>query len=236
MARAGSVGVETGSSRENGRAVMGSSVAVPPEGYNQRAIASNSGMRQSGPSKGRIVQSSDREGVHVVDGAIESDRPRMRWKMANPKLSEGDTVPAFEAESTSGETVSDQSLRGSKYVLYFYPKDDTPGCTTEACDFRDNMARLEGVGYQVLGVSPDSMKRHENFRARYELNFPLLSDPDKSLAETFGVFREKKNYGKTYMGIVRSTFVVSDDGTLTHVFDNVRAKGHVDRVLRELVE
>lgn len=155
--------------------------------------------------------------------------------MANPKLSAGDAVPAFSGESTNGDTVTNETLLGSKYVLYFYPKDDTPGCTTEACDFRDNMARLEGEGFTVFGVSPDSLKSHDKFQTKYELNFPLLSDPDKKIAEAFAVFREKKNYGKTYMGIVRSTFVVDAEGKLTHVFDNVRAKGHVDRVLREVV-
>lgn len=154
--------------------------------------------------------------------------------MANPKLSVGDAVPSFEANADDGETYSSESLRGSKYVLYFYPKDDTPGCTTEACDFRDNMARLEGAGYKVLGVSPDSVKSHDKFRSKYELNFPLLSDPDHDVAEAFAVWREKKNYGRTYQGIVRSTFVVDEDGKLTQVYDNVKAKGHVDRVLSEV--
>ena len=154
--------------------------------------------------------------------------------MANPKLSAGDPVPAFQADADNGEQVSNESLRGSKYVLYFYPKDDTPGCTKEACDFRDNMWRLESAGFKVLGVSPDSLKSHEKFRAKYELNFPLLADPDHELAKAFGVWREKTNYGKTYIGLVRSTFVVDEAGELVHVFDNVRAKGHVDRVLRDL--
>ncbi len=154
--------------------------------------------------------------------------------MANPNLEAGDTVPAFQADGHDGENVSDKSLRGSRYVLYFYPKDDTPGCTTQACDFRDNMARLQGAGYTVLGVSPDSLKSHEKFSSKYELNFPLLADPDHAVAEAFGVWREKKNYGRTYMGIVRSTFVVDEAGTLTHVYDNVKAKGHVDRVLSEV--
>lgn len=154
--------------------------------------------------------------------------------MANPKLSVGDPVPAFELEADDGQTVSAKSLQGSKYVLYFYPKDDTPGCTTEACDFRDNMARLQGAGYRVFGVSPDSLKSHGKFRDKYELNFPLLADPDHVAAEAFGVWREKQNYGKTYLGLVRSTFVVDADGTLSHVYDNVKAKGHVERVLKDV--
>ena len=152
----------------------------------------------------------------------------------NPKLSVGDDVPAFELDSDSDGKVSADDLKGSKYVLYFYPKDDTPGCTTEACDFRDNMARLEGEGYRVFGVSPDSVESHEKFRGKYDLNFPLLADPDHDVAEAFGVWREKKNYGKTYTGIVRSTFLVDEDGKLEKIYDNVRAKGHVERILREL--
>lgn len=156
--------------------------------------------------------------------------------MANPNLTVGESVPAFEAPADNGETYSNESLLGTNYVLYFYPKDNTPGCTTEACDFRDNMARLEGAGYTVIGVSPDSIKSHTKFRDKYDLNFPLLADPDHSVAEAFGVWREKKNYGKVYMGIVRSTFVIDGNGKLTHVFDNVKAKGHVDRVLTEVTQ
>lgn len=154
--------------------------------------------------------------------------------MANPNLSVGDRVPAFTADSVTGVPVSNESLLGTKYVLYFYPKDDTPGCTTEACDFRDNIGRLEGAGYRVFGISPDSLASHEKFRTKYDLPFELLSDEDHAVAEAFSVWREKTNYGKTYVGLVRSTFLVDEDGVLTHVYDNVRAKGHVERVLRDL--
>ena len=152
----------------------------------------------------------------------------------NPKLSVGDSVPAFELESNTEGTVSADSLKGSKYVLYFYPKDDTPGCTKQACDFRDNIGQLSEYGYDVYGVSPDSLKSHEKFRGKYDLNFPLLADPDHEVAETFGVWREKKNYGKTYTGLVRSTFFVDEDGKLEKIYDNVRATGHVERLIREL--
>lgn len=154
--------------------------------------------------------------------------------MANPKLNVGDPAPAFTATTHDGETLRLSDLSGQRVILYFYPKDDTPGCTAEACDFRDAGAQLDEVGARVIGVSPDSVKSHVKFRDKYALPFTLLADPDKSLAETFGVFREKKNYGRTYMGIVRSTFVIGPDGTLEQVFDNVRAKGHVERVLRSL--
>jgi len=130
--------------------------------------------------------------------------------------------------------LSDQSLAGQPYILYFYPKDNTPGCTTQACDFRDHMGRVESLGYQVIGCSPDSLKSHQNFQIKQSFNFPLLSDPEHSVAKAFGVWREKKNYGRVYMGIVRSTFVFNAKGELTHIFDNVRAKGHIDRLLSEL--
>ncbi|MCA9565271.1 MAG: thioredoxin-dependent thiol peroxidase [Myxococcales bacterium] len=153
--------------------------------------------------------------------------------MANPKLNEGDSVPSFSAESNEG-VVTAKSLKGSKYILYFYPKDDTPGCTKEACDFRDNIGQLESQGFKVFGISPDSSASHDKFRAKYELPFTLLSDADHTVAEAFAVWREKKNYGRTYTGLVRSTFVVDEDGKLLKVYDNVRATGHVARLLKEL--
>lgn len=152
----------------------------------------------------------------------------------NPNLSEGDNVPEFTAESDDAGTISSADLLGEKYVLYFYPKDMTPGCTTQACDFRDNIEKFKSQGYRILGVSPDSVARHEKFRDKESLNFTLLSDPDHELAEMFGVWREKKNYGKVYVGIVRSTFIVNEEGKIDTIYDNVRAKGHVDRLVREL--
>ncbi len=152
----------------------------------------------------------------------------------NPQLSEGDNVPEFTAESDDAGTISSADLLGQKYVLYFYPKDMTPGCTTQACDFRDNLEKFKAQGYRILGVSPDSVARHEKFRDKESLNFTLLSDPDHELAEQFGVWREKKNYGKVYVGIVRSTFIVNEEGKIDTIYDNVRAKGHVDRLVREL--
>lgn len=154
--------------------------------------------------------------------------------MANSKLSAGDMAPSFETESDDAGTISTEALLGQKYVLYFYPKDMTPGCTTQACDFRDNLERFDALGYRIFGISPDSVKRHEKFRTKENLNFTLLVDEDHAISEAFGVWREKKNYGKTYMGIVRSTFVVSETGELEAIHDNVRAKGHVERLLGSL--
>ncbi len=152
----------------------------------------------------------------------------------NPVLEEGQAAPEFQATLGDGTSFALSSLQGKNAVLYFYPKDDTPGCTTQACDFRDNFARLETAGFTVLGISPDGEASHQRFVQKYDLPFSLVCDPDHSVAEAYGVWREKKNYGRTYMGIVRSTFVLDPRGNLTKIYDNVRAKGHVERLLREL--
>lgn len=152
----------------------------------------------------------------------------------NPKLSVGDVAPEFALASDDRGEVSLAGLRGQRVVLYFYPKDMTPGCTTQACDFRDNLGRLEALGYVVFGVSPDSVARHATFREKHGLTFGLLADEDHAVAEAYGVWREKTNYGKTYEGIVRSTFVIDEAGVLVDVQDNVRAKGHVARLVDAL--
>ncbi len=134
---------------------------------------------------------------------------------------------------------ADISLRdvgGSWVVLYFYPKNDTAGCTAEACDFRDNMQRLTGVGAVVVGVSPDSAKSHEKFRGKYGLNFTLVSDPDKEICLRYGVWVEKSMYGRTYMGVERTTFLIDPNGIIRRVFPKVKVRGHVDEVLRVLHE
>lgn len=157
--------------------------------------------------------------------------------MSDPvQLSPGDAAPSFEALDQDGETHNLQTYLddGKTVILYFYPKDSTPGCTTQACDFRDNMARLSSEQYVVLGVSKDSGKSHQNFVAKQELNFPLLVDEDLALHQAFGTWRLKKNYGREYMGCARSTFVILPDGTLRWCRYNVKAKGHVGMLMREL--
>ena len=152
----------------------------------------------------------------------------------NPELVEGQEAPGFTLESDDrGEVSLDDLLEERKLVLYFYPKDMTKGCTTQATDFRDNLETFEEHGWQVVGVSPDPVERHAEFREKEDLNFTLLSDPDHEVAETYGVYREKTNYGKKYMGIVRSTFLIDTDGTIETIQDNVRATGHVGRLLRD---
>ena len=154
----------------------------------------------------------------------------------NPKLSIGDKAPDFTLDSDDrGEVSLDELLEEGKVVLYFYPKDMTPGCTTEACDFRDHFDEFADKGYQIVGVSPDDVDSHEEFRETYDLNFTLLADPDHDVATNYGVYREKTSYGNTYEGIVRSTFLIDEDGTIEEIQDNVQATGHVNRLLRDSV-
>lgn len=152
----------------------------------------------------------------------------------NPKLSVGDQAPDFELESDEGETVALEDFDGERLVLYFYPHDMTPGCTTQACDFRDNLDDFYSEGWNVVGISPDELESHEEFRDKYDLNFPLLSDPDHEVADRYGVWREKNNFGRTYEGVVRSTFLIDEDGTIVEMYDEVRATGHVSRLLGDL--
>lgn len=143
----------------------------------------------------------------------------------------GRKAPSFELSDESGKQVSSASLAGKPYLLYFYPKDDTPGCTKEACDIRDSFARFGKQGLRVLGVSPDSAQSHSKFIKKYGLPFTLLSDPEKTLASAYGVWGEKNNYGKKYMGIIRSSFLVGPDGVIKKAYRGVKVNGHVDAVL-----
>ncbi len=149
-------------------------------------------------------------------------------------LQTGDPIPEFALASTQGGEVSSMSLRGKRYVLYFYPKDDTPGCTTEACNFRDNLPHFNDTGTPVYGVSPDDLTAHQKFIAKYALNFPLLADPDHKLIEAVGAWVEKSMYGKKYMGVQRSTFVVGPDGRIEKVWPKVTPDGHAQEVLEYL--
>ncbi|HVU01188.1 MAG TPA: thioredoxin-dependent thiol peroxidase, partial [Polyangiaceae bacterium] len=151
-----------------------------------------------------------------------------------PGISVGDAVPAFALPDQHGKTISSESLAGKPYVLYFYPKDDTPGCTREACAFRDDFGKFGALGATVIGVSPDGEKSHAKFAEKYGLPFSLLADTDKTLARAFGVWVLKQNYGREYMGIERSTFVVGSDGKVKRVFRRVKVDGHSDAVLESV--
>jgi thioredoxin-dependent peroxiredoxin len=145
-------------------------------------------------------------------------------------LGEGDAAPSFSLHDQRGQTLSSDELAGKPYVVYFYPKDDTPGCTTQACGFRDTGAEFDEVGVRVIGVSPDSVASHQRFATKYGLPFTLLSDPEQALASEYGVWALKKNYGREYMGIVRSTFLVDGSGVIRKVWRGVRVNGHVAEV------
>ena len=149
-------------------------------------------------------------------------------------IEEGKPAPAFSLTSDTGETVTLEGLRGKPVLLYFYPKDDTPGCTTQACGIRDAWPEFERKGAVVLGVSPDSEASHVTFKEKYDLPFTLLADPDHATAEAYGVWVEKKNYGKTYMGIERSSFVIDAAGTVVKALRRVKPDSHVDDILAAL--
>jgi len=146
----------------------------------------------------------------------------------------GRKAPAFSLKDQQGQTHKLSDYKGRHVVLYFYPKDDTPGCTTEACGFRDDEAKLNKAGAVVLGVSPDDERSHEKFAGKYGLNFPLLADPEAKVARKYGVWREKNMYGRKFMGIVRTTFLIDPDGKVAQRWDKVKPKDHPAQVLAEL--
>ncbi len=152
------------------------------------------------------------------------------------ELKVGQKAPDFTLPSDTGEKISLKDFRGKKVVLYFYPKDDTPGCTKEACSFRDNIDRILQKDAVVLGVSADSIESHKKFKEKYNLNFPLLSDEKHKVLEKYGVWKEKKLYGKKFMGTVRTTFIIDENGKIAHIFKNVNVDGHTDEVLKKLEE
>lgn len=154
--------------------------------------------------------------------------------MSTTRLEAGTAAPAFTLSDQSGKSVSLADFRGQKVILYFYPEADTPACTTQACDFRDNLASLTAHGYVVLGVSKDSVEALAAFEEKYGLRFPLLSDESLTVHEAYGTWGEKQNYGKTYLGTLRSTFVIDENGALVHALYNVKAKGHLGMLSKKL--
>ena len=146
-------------------------------------------------------------------------------------LNEGDKAPNFTANDQNGKTVSLSDFAGKNVILYFYPKDDTPGCTAEACDFRDNYQSMLSKGFEVIGVSTDDEKSHKKFETKYSLPFPLIADTDKSINEAYGVWVEKNMYGKKYMGTARKTFIISLDGVISKIIDKVDTKNASQQVV-----
>ncbi|MBQ2033796.1 MAG: thioredoxin-dependent thiol peroxidase [Alistipes sp.] len=150
------------------------------------------------------------------------------------ELKVGDMAPDFTGRTQDGNTLSLADLKGSRTVFYFYPKDNTSGCTLEAKSLRDGKAELATRGYRIIGVSPDSERSHQNFCAKHELNFTLLADTDHSICEAFGVWQEKSMYGRKYMGVVRTTFLLDEEGCITHIFNKVKTAEHYQQIVNEL--
>lgn len=150
------------------------------------------------------------------------------------KLKEGELAPAIEAVDQYGEKITLEEYRGKKVVLYFYPKDNTPGCTAESCDLRDNYSRFLEQGFEVIGVSADSEKSHQKFISKHELPFRLISDIDKKVLKDYGAWGEKKLYGKSYLGIRRKTFIINEDGYVEKIIDKVKTKEHSKQIFEEL--
>lgn len=168
----------------------------------------------------------EKENVMTAHGAAAS---------ANSNIKEGEPAPDFSLPATGGETISLSKLKGKNVVLYFYPKDDTPGCTIEAKDFRDRMKEFESQNTVILGVSKDSIKSHDKFREKFCLPFPLLSDESGSVCEAYGVWVEKSMYGKKYMGIDRVTFLIDKQGNIANIWPKVKVDGHAQDVLETVV-
>ena len=176
---------------------------------------------RAGKMSGKVSPRKAAEG----DAALDREQ--------TPSIAVGSKAPTFSLKDQTGKVVHSASLKGQPYVVYFYPRDNTPGCTQEACDFRDDWSSFETAGVRVFGVSPDSEKSHEGFVSKYRLPFTLLSDPDKALAQAYGAWALKKNYGREFWGIVRSTFLIGSDGKVRRVWRNVKVAGHTQAVLAE---
>jgi thioredoxin-dependent peroxiredoxin len=154
--------------------------------------------------------------------------------MTDVRLQSGDPAPDFTLTTDTGDRLALADLRGHRVVLYAYPAAMTPGCTTQACDFRDSLSSLHKAGFEVVGISPDSPGKLAKFRERDSLTFPLVSDPDHRVLDAYGAWGEKQNYGRTYQGVIRSTFVIDENGRIERAMYNVKATGHVAKLRREL--
>ncbi len=168
-----------------------------------------------------------------ADAAVNSNFPGNEMLM---NININDKAPEFTLQDENGKEVSLKSLRGKVVVLYFYPRADTPGCTIEACEFRDTYKQMQKTGAVLLGISPDTPKAQKKFQDKFKLPFTLLADADKKVADAFGVLQEKNMYGKKVMGIVRTTFIIGPDGKIQHIFPKVKAQGHAGEVLAYLKE
>ena len=149
-------------------------------------------------------------------------------------LNKGDQAPEFTGLNQNGEEVSLSNFKGKKLILYFYPKDNTPGCTAESCNLNDNYQMWISKGYEVVGVSPDSVASHKKFADKFQFGFNLIADPEKTILEAYGVWAEKSMYGRKYMGVMRTTFVIDENGMITEKIEKVNTKNHTDQIIKEL--
>ncbi|MCU4163620.1 thioredoxin-dependent thiol peroxidase [Carboxylicivirga caseinilyticus] len=149
-------------------------------------------------------------------------------------LKEGDKAPVFKGINQDNKTITLEDFKGKKVILYFYPKDNTPGCTAESCNLSENYDELTSKGFEVIGVSPDSISSHQKFIAKHNLRFNLIADTEKEILEMYNAWGEKKLYGKTYMGVLRKTFIIDEEGTITKIFEKVKTKDHTNQILSEL--
>lgn len=146
-------------------------------------------------------------------------------------LKEGDKAPDFSGKNEKGEEISLSDYKGKKLILFFYPKDNTPGCTAEACNLRDNFAELKKQGFELLGVSPDSARKHQNFIKKFDLPFPLLADTEQEVLNKYGVWGEKQMFGRKYMGVFRTTFIINEEGIVEKIFTKVKTNAHTEQIL-----
>jgi peroxiredoxin Q/BCP len=222
--------------KAGGRSSKATKPSAPSKVGRKVKASSRVAVKASAPAKKKISkQGAGKRGVSTPAPARPA-APAAKTKAALQAAadgtgpSEGDRAPSFQLLDQSGAALSSKDLASQAYVLYFYPKDDTPGCTVEACAFRDASEEFTAAGVRVIGVSPDSTASHQKFRAKYDLPFTLLSDPAQQLASAYGVWALKKNYGREYMGIVRSTFLIGPDGVIRRVWRGVRVKDHIQAV------
>ncbi len=200
---------------------MGAKKSSAKVGPKSKVTVSKAAPKKAAPAKAAPVPAPKAAPTKAASGSTKA-------------VAEGSKAPAFSLPDETGSVLKSASLAGKPYVLYFYPKDDTPGCTKEACDFRDNLRAFNAQKVRVLGVSPDDSKRHAKFKEKYGLTFTLLSDTEKSLIEAYGVWVKKLNYGREYMGVQRSTFLIDKDGKVVKAWHGVRVPGHVEAVLASL--
>ena len=149
-------------------------------------------------------------------------------------LREGDKAPSFSGANENGEIITSEDYKGKKLVLFFYPKDDSPGCTKEACNLRDNYRKFQKLGYEILGVSPDNSKKHKKFIDKYEFQYPLLADTDKEMIYAYGIWGPKKFMGREYDGLHRTTFIINEEGIIEKIFESVKTKDHSQQIMAEL--